>query len=152
MIIDRKISSNGQDRPVMYEKTATAVDLVINHDVDPKTALTLARGSVPARSTVREFVKKTSKMSLQSPSMLKLACKAVKDTLQGKEYGYEAVKIFSNGTKVPYVEKIVPNYTNKLAAATMIYDRAEPIIHRNENRNINTDISVVDLEKYMNRK
>ena len=56
-----------------------------------------------------------------------MAHQAVKDTLQGKEARYDAVKVFSNGKREAYQEVIVPSYTNKLAAASMIFDRDQPI-------------------------
>jgi hypothetical protein len=80
--------------------------------------------------------------------MQKLASRAVQDVLQGKVVEVDAVKILANGEKVPYVEKIVPTYTNKLAAAAMVADRVEPIVRQSVNLNIDVDICPVDLSRY----
>ena len=46
------------------------------------------------------------------------------------------------------IEEIAPTWTNKIAAASMIYDRVEPVVH--QNLNVNATISPVDLSKYTN--
>lgn len=134
-----------------YKKHQKAAELVLNHGVDEKTALMLAVGKVPDSATLCRFREKVSKYSLARPALQKLASKAVQDTLQGKVVEIEAVKILANGDKVPYTEKIVPSYTNKLAAAAMVTDRTEPIVRQNMNLNVNVDIAPVDLSRYRNR-
>jgi hypothetical protein len=80
--------------------------------------------------------------------MVKLAHEAVKDTLQGKEARYDAVKVFSNGNREEYQEVIVPSYTNKLAAASMIYDRIEPL--RGQQGNQAPQFTQVNISVYAN--
>lgn len=70
--------------------------------------------------------------SLTKPKLVKSAIQAVSDTL-------EMIEV--NGVK--------PSATNRLAAAQMVLDRAEPIINKNLNINANLDISPVDLSKYI---
>lgn len=149
---DEPESIETDDKPVrFYGKTQKAADLVVHHGVDPKTALMLTTGKVPDSGNLSRFNQKVSKYSLARPAMQKLAARAVQDTLSGKVVEIEAVKILGNGQKVPYIEKIVPSYTNKLAAAAMVADRTEPIIRQNVNLNINTEVAPVDLSKYLNR-
>lgn len=150
--IDTQESVNLVTEPVrFYKKHQKAAELVINHGVDEKTALMLAVGKVPDSATLCRFREKVSKYSLSRPALQKLASKAVQDTLQGKVVEIDAVKILANGQKVPYTEKIVPSYTNKLAAAAMVADRTEPIVRQNMNMNVNVDIAPVDLSRYRNR-
>jgi hypothetical protein len=147
-----KKSAEPRKKPgTLSHKTVQALNLAVNHGVEPKEAYILANGKAPSRATLTDFKRKVSKFSLQAPGMVKLAHQAVKDVLDGKEARYDAVKVFSNGKKVKYQEVMIPTHTNRLAAAAMIYDRTDPLVRRSENLNVNVDCSPVDLSKYRNR-
>ena len=151
--VKKSISPNAGKKPGdLSHKTRKAIALVVDHGVAPKEAMILTGCAKTVNpQTISAFKGKVEKYSLQRPVMQKLAHQALRDTLEGKEARYDAVKVFSNGAKVPYQEVIVPSYTNKLAAAAMIYDRVDPLVRRSENLNVNVGCSPVDLEKYRNR-
>lgn len=144
-------AGSGKKPGKLGAKTEKAIELCLTTGITPKDAYTLANGKPPTPPTATRLKHLVEKYSLQRPMMQKLANQAIKDTLEGKEARYDAVKVFSNGAKVPYQEVIVPSYTNKLAAAAMIYDRIDPLVRRSENLNVNVDCSPVDLAKYRNR-
>ena len=86
---------------------------MIANGVDPKTALLLTN---PYKDTItKQAVWKTKakfdKLSLTRPDLVKLARNAVKDCLEDK----------------PINGEIYPTHSNKLAAASMVYDRFEPV-------------------------
>ena len=144
-------ANSGKKTGTLSGKMKKTIALAIDHGVEPKEAYMLVNGKVPTPATATRVKQMVEKYSLQRPVMQKLANQAIKDTLEGKEARYDAVKVFSNGAKVPYQEVIAPSYTNKLAAAAMIYDRIDPLVRRSENLNVNVDCSPVDLAKYRNR-
>lgn len=147
-----KPPARGKKTGDLSHKTRKAIALVVDHGVEPKEAMVLTGCTKTVNpQSVSAFKGKVEKYSLQRPIMQKLAHQALRDTLEGKESRYDAVKVFSNGASVPYQEVIAPSYTNKLAAAAMVYDRVDPMIRRSENLSINVDCSPVDLEKYRNR-
>jgi hypothetical protein len=142
------IDSSGRKRPKLHGKTEKVLNLAVNHGVAAKDAFIFVNGKPPSAGTLTSLKDKIAKYSLTAPGMVKLAHNALRDTLKGKEYGYDAVKILGNGEKIPYTEKIIPSYTNKLAAASMVFDRVEPIINRNVNLNINAEVDPVDLSEF----
>lgn len=89
----------------------------------------------PGKDITRQHEHRLQKMfekySLSSPKFAKLANKAIEDTLAMREI---------SGQK--------PTVSNRLAAASMVLDRIDPIINKNMNVNVNMDVSPVDLTKY----
>jgi len=134
-------AGTAQEQPRFYGKTKRAMDLVVNHGVEPKEALILATGNTtPTPKTVIEFKEKVRKYSLSRPSMVKKAFSAVQETLDMKPI------LTADG------KEIFPSHTNRLAAAAMVADRVEPMVRQNVNLNINADISPVDLDRYRNER
>lgn len=126
-----------QDEPRLYGKTREACKLIVEHGVDPKTALALVSGNTtPHRDTVARLREKSNKYALSRPSMVKKAFTAVQEVLDMKPI------------KTKDGKEIFPSHTNRLAAAAMVADRVEPIVKQNVNLNINADISPVDLDRY----
>jgi hypothetical protein len=126
------------DRPREGEirsKTKKALELVAEHGVDPKDALTLVHGRQLAGSSVKAFRRKAAQYSLTRPAMVKLAHDVVKNTLSGQVDTYTTQKLHRDGTVMTVTETLVPTHTNKLAAAAMVFDRAEPVIRQNVNLN-----------------
>jgi len=135
--------------PKFYGKTQEAVNLIINHGVDDKTALVLT-GCKAAHDTgaLSRFRKKVSKLLVAQPKRVRSAMQALDDTLRMVPITYDASRPVAGVGKVDYTETIMPSITNRLAAAAMVLDRADPIIKHNVNLNVNTDISPVDLSEY----
>jgi hypothetical protein len=150
----RTISPNFRKLPgTLAKKTQKALELVNNTNIDPKEALTLVNnGKIPCRESLNNFKKNLDKYRLSHPRMVKLARNVVLDTLKGESR--EVTQQYFSKTKgemVEITEQIVPSVTNQLAAAAMVYDRADPIEHRNINLNLNADLSPIDLDKWRNR-
>lgn len=138
--------------PRLYGKTKRAMKLVIEHGVDIKEALVLANdGKKLTSGAISHFREKVRRHSLTAPGMVKLANQAIKDALQMKPITYEAAKVCAGIGVVDYTETIMPTITNRLAAASMVMDRDQPVVRQNVNLNANVDISPVDLSKYFNR-
>lgn len=134
----------------LNRKTKTALDLIATAGVDPKTAYILAsNGRTPSSASLSRLTQKVEKYSLQTASMQKLASSVVKDCLKGKEATYTVQKAVAGVGIVDMEEKIIPTWTNKLAAAAMVQDRVDPAVKRNENLNVNVDMHPVDLSKYL---
>jgi hypothetical protein len=131
---------NPPNQERFYSKLKEAANLVINPGVDPKAALTLTKGKIPADATLSRFKSKLEKYSLTRPAMVKLAHNAIRETLQMKPVTLQDGK------------ELIPSHTNRLAAAQMIADRIEPIIRVNQNMNINVDLDPVDMSKYGNKR
>ena len=104
--------------------------------VECKDALILAGGGItPNKWQVDRVKRKYERYRLNHPSMDKLARDAVKSVLKDGEI---------NGDKA--------SVSAVLAAASMVKDRTEPIIRQAVNLNINSEVSPVDLGKWLNRK
>jgi len=121
--------------PRMYQKTLDAISIV-NAGVEPAKALQLVNnGRKVSGTSVSLFKSKLKKHSLSSPKIVKLAHNAIKDCLEDKAIN----------------DEIYPSYTNKLAAASLVYDRYEPAIKQVASLNVNLDCSPVDLSRYANK-
>ena len=133
-----------------YGKTAQAIKLIVEHGVVPRDALLLARGGNPPSATaVKEIRRKAAQYSLTRPAMVKLAHDAVKNALSGQVDTYTTQKMNKNGEIVTIQETIAPTVTNKLAAAAMVMDRDQPIVHQSVNLNGELkDFMPVMLDEY----
>ena len=97
--------------PRMCQKTVDAIKLVAM-GLQPQEALQITNHKPRITSeAVRKFNRKFDKYSLVKPDLVKLARNAVKDVLDNK----------------PINGDIYPTHSNKLAAASMVYDRFEPV-------------------------
>jgi len=122
---------------------------MMTHGVDAKTALLLTN---PYKDTVsRESISKTrakfKKYTLTAPTIVKLAHNAIKDCL--KDQPIISTKRDRDGNAIS--EAISPTWTNKIAAASMIYDRFEPVRTISTNLNLSVECSPVDLDRWQNR-
>lgn len=149
MITDTKLTQQGVYRPIYNGKTQKVMDLITNHGIEPKEALTLIDGEIPSPSRVSRLKEKVRKYSLSAPKMVKLAHQAVKETLQMKPIEYEAHKAVPGVGVVDYTDTLLPSITNRLAAAAMVLDRDQPIVKVSVNANMNADIDPVDLALFM---
>jgi rRNA processing protein Krr1/Pno1 len=99
------------NQPRMCQKTVDAIKLVAM-GLQPQEALQITNHKSKITSeAVRKFNRKFDKYSLVKPDLVKLARNAVKDVLDNK----------------PINGDIYPTHSNKLAAASMVYDRFEPV-------------------------
>jgi hypothetical protein len=127
---------SGGKPPQLYGKTKRIINLINNHGHEPREAIKLVTGNTtPNRNTVADIRQKAARYSLQRPAMVKLAHKVVADTLKGKADQIHQQKVNKDGQVVDFIEQIAPTHTNKLAAAAMVFDRAEPVIRQNVNLN-----------------
>jgi len=77
--------------------------------------------------------KLNKKYDLTNNTLVSKANRTIKKLVDGKGFG--TIKNVKDSTA--------------LAAAGMIYDRVQPVVKQNLNLNVNTDITPVDLRKYM---
>lgn len=135
----------------LAQKTLTAIKMLDN-GVDPKTALQLVNNKHQIHPQTINNLKNTyKKYSLTHPKTVKLAQNAITEILQGKGVEVTKTKIGDDGQLIEYTEETaIPTASNRIAAASLVYDRFEPAIQRTESVNINID--PVDLAKYRNNE
>lgn len=121
-------------QPKLMNKTLEAFKLV-ESGLEPSEALKAVNYTRKiSPQSVSVFKKKLKKYTLTNPTIIKLAHQAIKDCLNNK----------------PINGEIYPSHTNKLAAASMVYDRVEPTIKQTQNLNVNVDCHPVDLSRWSN--
>ena len=86
-------------------------------------------------SQVNKSVAISGKYSLSSDKMQKKAHKAIDKLMQGKPFGT--------------IDKVKDS--TALAAASMVYDRTDPVIRKNMNLNVNATVDPVDLSAYISK-
>jgi hypothetical protein len=119
---------------------------MMDNGVDALTALQLTNNKDKiAPITKYKLEQKYKKYSLLSPAMRKLAHNAIKDCLTDQPI--INTKRDKDGNEI--TEAISPTWSNKIAAASMVYDRVEPVIHKAESVSHHV-IHPVDLSKYRN--
>lgn len=92
--------------------------------------------------------RKYKKYSLLQPKTVKLAENQIKRILKGEAREVTQQKVSKDGEVVEYTEQIAPSDTNIIAAATMVYDRYEPVVK--QVLNVNVDVDPVDLGAFKN--
>ncbi len=138
------------NQPKYYQKTQAAFAM-LDAGVKPEVAVQLLNNTnKPARSTVSLLKAKYKKYSLSAPKMQKLAHNAIQDCLTDKPIKQTLTKKDKEGKEIEIIEETVPSWTNKIAAASMVYDRIEPVINKSQSVNVNIDVSPVDLSLYRN--
>lgn len=114
-------------------KTKQAMQLVIDHGVDPRKALMMVTGNpAPHRNTVNNFKKKCAKWSIEHPSTQKIA--------------HKTLAAFASGQGVNGIE---PKSIDVRAAAERIIDQCTPVVRQVQNMNLNVDFAPVDLSRYL---
>ena len=111
----------------LQDKTIMAIKMV-QAGIDPREALkTVNHKDNVSPKQVSVLRKKVKKYSLTAPSMVNAAQNQVKRILKGlaREEAHE--KVTKTGEVVRYTENVYPNDSNILAAASMVYDRYEPV-------------------------
>lgn len=135
-----------EKQPKYAQKTLDAITLV-SAGLNPTKALQAVnyKPNITVQA-VNKFKKKFQKYSLQAPKIQKLAHNAITDCLSDAPIIQKRKD--KQGNEI--IEEIPPTWTNKIAAASMVYDRVEPAIRQNQNLNVNVDVHPVDLSRYLN--
>jgi hypothetical protein len=130
------------------QKTIAQLTMMDN-GVDALTALQLTNNKQKISPVTKyKLEKKYQRYSLLSPNMRKMAHNAIKDCLSDAPIIQKRKD--KQGNEI--IEEIPPTWTNKIAAASMVYDRAEPVVRQNANLNVNVDVHPVDLSLYLNQQ
>jgi len=116
-------SAQTTEKPPKYkQKTLEAIRLV-QAGADPKTALQITNGkSQISERAIFNLKEKCRKYSLTNPKLVKLAHNAIKDCLTDQPI--ISKRTDKQGNEI--IEENAPTWANKIAAASMVYDRAEP--------------------------
>lgn len=111
-----------QKQPKYQQKTIAAIKMIDN-GVDAKTALQIVNNKDNIHpQTVYNLKKNYKKYSLTHPKLIKLAHNAVKDCLTDQPI--ISKRTDRQGQEI--IEENAPTWANKIAAASMVYDRVEP--------------------------
>lgn len=135
--------------PKQYKNTRAAIAMM-DSGMDAKTALQIVNNTdKPAKATIYSLKAKYKKYSLTHPRTVKAASSQIKRILSGEAREIEQQKVTKDGQVVNYTEVIAPSDTNILAAASLVYDRYEPVIKQGVQ--VNVDISAINLDDYRNK-
>lgn len=114
----------------MNPKTVEAIELVVEHGIDPMKALMIARnGESVSLRTVARLKEKVARWSIERPAAQKIA--------------HSTLLKFAAGLPVNGVQ---PKATDIRASAERVVDAMTPVTRRTENLNLNADYCPVDLE------
>ena len=137
-----------EQQPKLLPKTLEAFKLV-EAGLTPKEALQAVNCTKKISPTsVSVFKRKLKKHQLTSPQTVKLANNQIKRILKGEAREVTQQKATKDGQVIEYTEQIVPSDTNIIAAASMVYDRYEPVVR--QTLNVNVDVDPVDLGQFRN--
>lgn len=123
---------------------------MIENGVDVKTALLLTNTykDTVSPQAVSKARAKFKKYSLAAPSTIKSANSQIKRILSGETREITQQRATKDGKVVEFTEVIAPSDTNILAAASMVYDRYEPVVK--QTLNVNVECDPVNLEAFRN--
>ena len=120
-------------------KTLAAIQMV-DAGISPREALQITNVKENiSREAVTKFKAKYRKYSLTHPRMVKLAHNAVKDCLTDQPI--ISKRTDRHGNEI--IEENTPTWANKIAAASMVYDRAEPTRGNPETVNNTLNITMI---------
>jgi hypothetical protein len=126
------IAETDKKEPKLYQKTKDAITMV-QAGMDETTALMYVNQKDKiSQKQVSVLRSKVKKHSLTNPKIVKLANNAMLDCLRDK----------------PINGDTYPSYTNKIAVASLVYDRYEPAVKVQVQASVS--YSPVDLSKYLN--
>ena len=129
-------------QPRYYPKTIEAFKLV-EAGLTPEEALKAVNyTSKISGQSVCNFKNKLKKYSLTHPKLLKLAHNAVKDCLTDQPI--ISKRTDKQGQEI--IEETAPTWANKIAAASMVYDRVEPTRQSPEIVNQSLTINAIPVE------
>jgi hypothetical protein len=132
----------------VYKKTQLAMAMISAGET-PENALKLLNGKDKIHpQSVYALKRKYKNHSLQAPGMVSAAKSQIKRILKGEAREVTQQKATKDGQVIEYTEQIVPSDTNIIAAASMVYDRYEPVVR--QTLNVNVDVDPVDLGQFRN--
>ena len=131
--IKKKPGNKAGDKKATKEKLFSYMDKGLSAE---EAYLIANPGKTPTKRLMQIYRKEYNTIQLTNPIIVEAAQNVVADILDG-------VPLECNGEYIP------PTHSNRLQAAQMVLDRAEPIIKLNQNLNINADVNIVDLSKYL---
>jgi hypothetical protein len=142
------------NQPKYYPKTMDAIKM-IQAGIDPADALKYSNfKEVVSTSAVAKIKQKARKYSLTQPSLVKTARNQIKRILNGEVREIPQQTVTKAGQVVDYTEIIAPSDSNILAAASMVYDRFEPVkgVQSEGGKGGNTyiDLSVINNTQVIN--
>ena len=144
--LPKKLKKRGIKPGQVLPKTTAALQLM-DAGIGAREALQITnlKKNISA-STVCKLKNKYIKHSLTQPVVVKSAYSQVRRILQSEPR--EAIKYRMDGeTKVAEsIQEILPSDTNILAAASMVYDRYEPVVQQSVH--VDMIIHPVDLSEY----
>lgn len=113
--------------PKQYRKSTDAIKLVMA-GIDPAEALKMVnfKKTISAMA-VHELKQKVRKYSLSAPSTVSLASKQIKRILKNDPRQEDHAKVSKDGQVIEYTDNVYPTDSNILAAASLVYDRYEPV-------------------------
>ena len=111
----------------MLQKSIDAINLV-NAGIDPAEALKFVNFKKNiSHQAIAELKQKVRLHSLCKPKIVKSAHDQIKRILNGEVREIPQQTVTKQGDVVDYIETIAPSDSNILAAASMVYDRFEPV-------------------------
>lgn len=135
-------------QPKYYQKTLDAFKL-IEAGLTPREALQAANMTTKVSdAAVCALKNKLKKHSLTDPATVKLASSQIKRILKARAREEVRKKVLSSGEVVEYTDNIYPTDTNIIAAASMVYDRYEPV--QRADQAPGTVINYLDLSQVTN--
>ena len=115
-------AETAENQPNYKRKTLEAIRLV-QAGADPETALRITNSKERiSERAIYNLKEKCRKYSLTHPKLVKLAHNAVKDCLTDQPI----ISKRTNKQGQEIIEETTPTWANKIAAASMVYDRVEP--------------------------
>jgi hypothetical protein len=132
--------------PKLLQKTLDAIALVQN-GADEKTALQITNNKLDiSERAIYKLKDKIKKYSLTHPKIIKSANNQIKRILNGEVREVERTAVTKTGDIVKYQEVIAPSDSNILAAASMVYDRFEPVKGSDQEQGAGN--TYIDLSQY----
>lgn len=133
--------------PQPYQKTKDAITM-IQAGINPAEALKYVnlKDNISG-SAVAKIKQKVKKYSLLQPSTVKSANNQIKRILAGETREISQQAVTKAGEVVDYIETIAPSDSNIIAAASMVYDRFEPVksnVPAEAQGNTYIDLSVIN--------
>jgi hypothetical protein len=116
-----------------YTDSTKEIFKFMDKGVDVKDAYSLVKpDKQPSIHALKKMKSEYNKWSLCKPDMVESAHNAVKETIEMKK-----------------VKGQLPSINNRLQAASMVLDRAEPKVTVNHSTNVDISYDPVDLAKYL---
>ena len=130
----------------LLKKTIDAIKMC-QAGIDPETALkaTNLKETISPRA-ITNLKQKCLKYSLTGETTARLASHQIKRILKARAREEAHKKVTSTGEVIEYIDNIYPTDSNILAAASMVYDRYEPV--KSQEQDKGSGNTYIDLTSY----